>query len=164
VLSRKKKCNFARHGGMAERSNAAVLKTVVRLTVDRGFESLFLRKRKEIPRRSRRDFAFGVGPSSLEAYPKSKIPYQRAAIAGFLFFCWDLPTRDHAVIPGRDYEIIPFFSSQARMKSPFVAGSCLRRTYFSKLLACYLHQLFRSAHYPAILLSIFDSLFSGKEF
>ncbi len=32
-------------GGMAERSNAAVLKTVVRLTVDQGFESLFLRKR-----------------------------------------------------------------------------------------------------------------------
>jgi hypothetical protein len=28
---------------MAEWSNAAVLKTVVRLSVDRGFESLFLR-------------------------------------------------------------------------------------------------------------------------
>jgi hypothetical protein len=32
------------YGGMAERSNAAVLKTVVRLPVDQGFESLFLRK------------------------------------------------------------------------------------------------------------------------
>ena len=31
-------------GGMAERSNAAVLKTVVLLPRDRGFESLFLRK------------------------------------------------------------------------------------------------------------------------
>ena len=30
-------------GEMAEWSNAAVLKTVVRLSVDRGFESLFLR-------------------------------------------------------------------------------------------------------------------------
>ena len=50
-----KKCNFAAHGGMAERSNAAVLKTVVRLTVDQGFESLFLRQvpmqQDEIPRK-----------------------------------------------------------------------------------------------------------------
>jgi hypothetical protein len=34
---------------MAERSNAAVLKTVVRLSVDRGFESLFLRQMHQIP-------------------------------------------------------------------------------------------------------------------
>ena len=32
------------YGEMAERSNAAVLKTVVRLPANRGFESLFLRK------------------------------------------------------------------------------------------------------------------------
>ena len=41
---------------MAERSNAAVLKTVVLHTRDRGFESLFLRKVKmqqdEIPRKA----------------------------------------------------------------------------------------------------------------
>ena len=37
-----------RNGEMAERSNAAVLKTVVRLSVDRGFESLFLRQRHQI--------------------------------------------------------------------------------------------------------------------
>jgi hypothetical protein len=40
---------------MAERSNAAVLKTVVRLTVDQGFESLFLRQlsmqQNELPRK-----------------------------------------------------------------------------------------------------------------
>ena len=47
--------NFARHGGMAERSNAAVLKTVVLLTRNRGFESLFLRQvpmqQDELPRK-----------------------------------------------------------------------------------------------------------------
>ncbi len=32
---------------MAEWSNAAVLKTVVRLPADRGFESLFLRNKKQ---------------------------------------------------------------------------------------------------------------------
>jgi hypothetical protein len=44
-------------GEMAERSNAAVLKTVVRLPANRGFESLFLRR----PNHSRsllRDFCF----------------------------------------------------------------------------------------------------------
>ena len=55
MLKREKNCIFARHGGMAERSNAAVLKTVVRLSVDRGFESLFLRQvsmqQNELPRK-----------------------------------------------------------------------------------------------------------------
>ena len=36
-------------GEMAEWSNAAVLKTVVRLPADRGFESLFLRKAQTNP-------------------------------------------------------------------------------------------------------------------
>ncbi len=36
------------NGEMAEWSNAAVLKTVVRLSVDRGFESLFLRQTHQI--------------------------------------------------------------------------------------------------------------------
>jgi hypothetical protein len=35
---------FCPNGEMAEWSNAAVLKTVVLLSRDRGFESLFLRK------------------------------------------------------------------------------------------------------------------------
>ena len=35
-------------GEMAEWSNAAVLKTVVRLPADRGFESLFLRQNHQI--------------------------------------------------------------------------------------------------------------------
>jgi hypothetical protein len=48
-----KVCIFARSlGEMAERSNAAVLKTVVRLTADRGFESLFLRCSGEMAERS----------------------------------------------------------------------------------------------------------------
>ena len=42
----KKGSTFAA-GEMAERSNAAVLKTVVRLSADRGFESLFLRAGQE---------------------------------------------------------------------------------------------------------------------
>ena len=37
-----------KNGEMAERFNAAVLKTVVRLSVDRGFESLFLRQTHQI--------------------------------------------------------------------------------------------------------------------
>jgi hypothetical protein len=48
------------NGEMAEWSNAAVLKTVVLLSWDRGFESLFLRKSKLLPQLA----------------------------AGFLFFCW----------------------------------------------------------------------------
>ena len=36
-------------GEMAEWSNAAVLKTVVRLSADRGFESLFLRTERKTP-------------------------------------------------------------------------------------------------------------------
>ena len=39
---------------MAEWSNAAVLKTVVRLSVDRGFESLFLRQSQRKPFAKRR--------------------------------------------------------------------------------------------------------------
>ncbi len=45
-------------GEMAERSNAAVSKTVVRLTADRGFESPSLRKPLQIKPFARRAFLF----------------------------------------------------------------------------------------------------------
>ncbi len=49
-------------GEMAERSNAAVSKTVVRLTADRGFESPSLRQRKQkCPDRG--TFVFSEAPS-----------------------------------------------------------------------------------------------------
>jgi hypothetical protein len=57
-----KKMLFLRRttGGMAEWSNAAVLKTVVRLPVDRGFESLFLRQPLPKEAALAASFLFGV--------------------------------------------------------------------------------------------------------
>jgi hypothetical protein len=71
---------------MAERSNAAVLKTVVRLTVDRGFESLFLRKRKEIPGRSLGILLFGQAQACLRPGQKAKDPPARSTGGDFLSF------------------------------------------------------------------------------
>jgi hypothetical protein len=66
-------------GEMAERSNAAVLKTVVLLSWDRGFESLFLR----ITNHSRsllRDFYFLQTEPGLpeQGLQKIKRPYERS--------------------------------------------------------------------------------------
>jgi hypothetical protein len=65
-------------GEMAERSNAAVLKTVDLLPRIRGFESLFLRQMKNIPRQ--RDFCFQTAkPGSPErGWMKIKIRMSKA--------------------------------------------------------------------------------------
>ena len=79
---------------MAERSNAAVLKTVVRLTANRGFESLFLRRRQEHgnkcfclfslrgfePRSASDELASGAGNPSFSAEGKGM------GISAFAFF------------------------------------------------------------------------------
>ena len=61
---------------MAEWSNAAVLKTVVRLSVDRGFESLFLRQTHQIsPAASAAGFLFLKIPNQTclsEGFEKTK--------------------------------------------------------------------------------------------
>ncbi len=62
-LPHKSKNYYIRGGEMAEWSNAAVLKTVVLLPWDRGFESLFLRQTKKIHQKV--DFLFCKGRAKL---------------------------------------------------------------------------------------------------
>jgi hypothetical protein len=52
---------YWRNGEMAERSNAAVLKTVILYPRNRGFESLFLRQSKSIPQLLAVGFLFLAG-------------------------------------------------------------------------------------------------------
>ena len=59
---------------MAERTNAAVLKTVVLYPRDRGFESLFLR-RANYSRSKLRDFYFQLTEPGLHERGKLKIKY-----------------------------------------------------------------------------------------
>ena len=52
------------NGEMAERSNAAVLKTVILYPRDRGFESLFLRQRDQTGPRESEAFCFKRRPNA----------------------------------------------------------------------------------------------------
>ena len=71
---------------MAERSNAAVLKTVVRLSVDRGFESLFLRQsHQSSPGRQQAAWIFVLGKARAmdtwaRDFPKTKTTRRGAAL------------------------------------------------------------------------------------
>ncbi len=79
---------------MAERSNAAVSKTVVLQSWDRGFESPSLRNDKLLPSRSfaGRDFCFSEGLemlASTRTYEIQKPNLLRKL--GVICRCWDLP-------------------------------------------------------------------------
>jgi hypothetical protein len=75
-------------GEMAEWSNAAVLKTVFRLSAERGFESLFLRQRQSKPfrRKCRNGFVFRMTEQNLfcEGHDKNKILFFRPKKQGLL--------------------------------------------------------------------------------
>ena len=121
---------------MAERSNAAVLKTVVRLSVDRGFESLFLRIRKENSPGTARAFYFtGDSPSLLEAVPrKAKSCALRSNAGEFSFLMLGSPFRDH-----QRKLVIPLKGSPAQM-------TCMLFSILDKIFLSPLYHHFNCRH------------------
>ena len=86
---------IGKKGEMAEWSNAAVSKTVVRQSVDRGFESPSLRKAKILPFREEGVFIFRMtGPCSHEhGQDENKNPCEGNEQGSILAF--SIPSGDH---------------------------------------------------------------------
>ena len=80
---------------MAEWSNAAVSKTVVRQSVDRGFESPSLRKAKIIPLRQEGVFIFFLDVPCLHEHGRDENKNLARAASKGLFWFLASPIGDH---------------------------------------------------------------------